>query len=48
LFPEYKRSVKSLGAWGGDFIMVSAGKQDLDYFKNKGYRTIIPFAEMTL
>jgi hypothetical protein len=37
-----------LGAWGGDFIMVTASQKDLQYFKNKGYQTIIPFAEMTL
>lgn len=48
LFPEYRRSIKSLGAWGGDFIMVTASQKDLQYFKNKGYQTIIPFAEMTL
>jgi len=48
LFSEYQRSIKSLGAWGGDFILVTATSQDLDYFRNNGYNTIIPFAEMIL
>jgi len=46
LFPDYHGLVKSLGAWGGDFILVSGRKDDMEYFKNKGYTTIIPFAEM--
>ncbi|KAA3623895.1 MAG: GHMP kinase [Flavobacterium sp.] len=46
LFPDYPGLVKSLGAWGGDFVLVSGGKDDLDYYRNKGYTTIIPFAEM--
>lgn len=48
LFSDYQRSIKSLGAWGGDFILVTATHKDLDYFKNRGYNTIIPFAEMIL
>lgn len=48
LFSDYQRSIKSLGAWGGDFILVTATPKDLDYFKNMGYNTIIPFAEMIL
>ncbi len=46
LFPDYHGLVKSLGAWGGDFILVSGRKDDMEYFKNKGYTTIIPFTEM--
>lgn len=46
LFPDYPGLVKSLGAWGGDFVLVSGSKNDLNYFKNKGYTTIIPYAEM--
>ena len=47
LFPDYKGSIKSLGAWGGDFIM-AVGTNTKTYFKNKGYETIIPFNEMVL
>ena len=48
LFTDYPRSIKSLGAWGGDFILVTATQEDLDYFRNKGYNTIISFSEMIL
>lgn len=46
LFPDYNKSIKSLGAWGGDFIMVLGKSDEMDYFRNKGYNTIIPFSEM--
>ena len=48
LFSDYPRSIKSLGAWGGDFILVTATQKDLDYFRDKGYNTIISFSEMIL
>ncbi|MAZ28160.1 MAG: GHMP kinase [Cytophagaceae bacterium] len=46
LFNDYTGSVKSLGGWGGDFIMVTGSKNQMEYFKNKGYTTIIPFNNM--
>jgi len=46
LFSDYKRNVKSLGAWGGDFVLVTGCKSDMNYFKEKGYHTIIPFSEI--
>ncbi len=48
LFEDYYGSIKSLGAWGGDFILVTAELNPSDYFKNKGYHTIIPYKEMVL
>lgn len=49
LFPGYPYSVKSLGGWGGDFVMVTIrDKSDLDYFRQKGYQTIIPYRQMVL
>lgn len=50
LFKEYaKGSVKSLGAWGGDFILITVeDKSDCDYFRNKGFNTIYSFDEMLL
>jgi mevalonate kinase len=47
LFPDFKGSIKSLGAWGGDFVMV-VGKNAKSYFSKKGYNTIIPFKDMIL
>ena len=49
LFSDYKAGVcKSLGAWGGDFILVTGTSDDMVYFKNKGYNTITPFSDMIL
>lgn len=47
LFPDYKGAIKSLGAWGGDFILATGNKSTPDYFKEKGYSTIIPYSKMT-
>lgn len=46
LFPEYKGVVKSLGAWGGDFVLATGTASDQDYFRNNGYTTIVSFSEM--
>lgn len=45
LFPMYHGSIKSLGAWGGDFIMITGTRSDMDYFVSKGYSTIYSFVE---
>ncbi|SHG90510.1 hypothetical protein SAMN05444372_111126 [Flavobacterium micromati] len=47
-FPDFSGTVKSLGAWGGDFVMVIATENPKDYFMSKGYATIIPYNEMIL
>jgi len=48
LFPEFKGSIKSLGAWGGDFILATGNEASMAYFRIKGYSTIIPYAKMIL
>lgn len=48
LFNDYTNSIKSLGAWGGDFILVTGDHSDIAYFRNKGYHTVIPFPKMML
>ncbi|AWH74290.1 GHMP kinase [Dokdonia sp. Dokd-P16] len=48
LFSDYPHLVKSLGGWGGDFVMVTGEAQEMEYFKNKGFHTIIPYCEMIL
>ncbi len=48
IFSDYPKTIKSLGAWGGDFILVTGDKLNMDYFRNKGYKTIIPFEDMLL
>ncbi len=46
LFPDYKGAIKSLGAWGGDFILVTGTPSDMSYFKNKNYNTILNYKDM--
>lgn len=48
LFPDYFGAVKSLGAWGGDFVLVTGNEDTPNYFKQKGFETILPYAEMIL
>ncbi|MDB4016108.1 GYDIA family GHMP kinase [Flavobacteriaceae bacterium] len=45
LFPDFNGAVKSLGAWGGDFILAT-GDSCPTYFKEKGYATVIRYDEM--
>ncbi len=48
LFPDFNGTIKSLGAWGGDFVLVVAAENPTVYFKEKGYETILPYSEMIL
>ena len=48
LFPDYSGTIKSLGGWGGDFILATGTKTEMNYFSEKGYKTIVPFSEMIL
>lgn len=48
LFPDYPRSLKSLGGWGGDFILATGGEEEKAYFREKGYGTVIGYSEMIL
>jgi mevalonate kinase len=47
-FPDFNGTVKSLGAWGGDFVMVVSKENPLLYFAEKGYDTILKYEEMIL
>ncbi|GAB5552836.1 MAG: GYDIA family GHMP kinase [Saprospiraceae bacterium] len=50
-FPDYWGAVKSLGAWGGDFVLATSSKSrdaTVSYFKEKGLETVIPFADMMI
>ena len=46
LFSDFKGQIKSLGAWGGDFILATGDKSTPDYFSQKGYQTVIPYTSM--
>ncbi|MGI9527890.1 MAG: GYDIA family GHMP kinase [Weeksellaceae bacterium] len=48
LFSDYEDGIiKSLGAWGGDFIFVTAeNEKSLSYFKKKGFDTLFPWRDL--
>jgi len=46
LFKDFNGSIKSLGAWGGDMIMVTCHSDPSKYFREKGYSTIFKFEEL--
>lgn len=48
LFSDFSGAIKSLGAWGGDFILATGSFNNMRYFKEKGYLTIIPYSDMIL
>ena len=48
LFPDYFGAVKSLGAWGGDFVLVTGDENTPEYFKQKGFDTLLPYSKMIL
>ena len=48
LFSDFKGTIKSLGAWGGDFVLVVFRENPTDYFREKGFETILPYSEMIL
>ncbi|UKM66201.1 GYDIA family GHMP kinase [Flavobacteriaceae bacterium GSB9] len=47
-FNDFEGAIKSLGAWGGDFILVTSKTNPTAYFNKKGFATVIPYAEMVL
>ena len=51
LFDDFTGEVKSLGAWGGDFIMAATDEDDdtvRDYFNKKGMQPVFSFDEIVL
>jgi hypothetical protein len=48
-FSDFLGVVKSLGAWGGDFLMILTELPHIDiipYFKNKGFSTLFTYKEL--
>lgn len=48
-FKDYWGEVKSLGAWGGDFVLVTSGRSEAEtraYFEQKGMEIIMPWRTM--
>ena len=47
LFVDFEGEIKSLGAWGGDFILASSPNNGIKkYFKKLGYSTIFKYDEL--
>ena len=50
-FPDFEGVLKSLGAWGGDFILAATEwgeNQVRDYFKSKGLEVVFGYKEMVI
>lgn len=50
-FPDYWGEVKSLGAWGGDFVLVTSTRDRSDtekYFEARGYSFLYPYASFVM
>ncbi len=48
-FSDFWGSVKSLGSWGGDFVLATSDRSEEEtkaYFSSKGYDTFIPYEEL--
>jgi mevalonate kinase len=45
-FPDFSGFVKSLGAWGGDFVLVLSQTDPTDYFLEKGYHTVLRYTDL--
>ncbi len=51
LFRDFKGGIKSLGAWGGDFVLAATEenkKYVLDYFHSKGMEIIFEYEDLIL
>jgi mevalonate kinase len=47
-FPDFDGVVKSLGGWGGDFILAVSKTDPSGYFRGRGFDTIVPYRDMIL
>ena len=50
-FPDFEGVLKSLGAWGGDFVLAATEwdeKQVKEYFKKKGLNVVFSYGEIVL
>ena len=49
LFPDFQGEIKSLGAWGGDFVMAATPlsyHDVIDYFRNKNLQVVFKWNEI--
>jgi mevalonate kinase len=48
LFDDFNGVIKSLGAWGGDFVLAISKENPTEYFKQRGFEVVVPYGEMIL
>lgn len=51
LFADYTGTIKSLGAWGGDFVLITrrGSEQEMkNYFSQKGYTTLFSWDSLSM
>ncbi len=48
LFPDFDGQIKSLGAWGGDFVMAVSQSNQKRYFEEKGFPISFSFEELRI
>jgi len=51
LFPDFWGQIKSLGAWGGDFVLVTSAEsleKTKQYFEQKGFNVIYKYKDFVL
>ncbi len=46
LFPDYNGAIKSLGGWGGDFVMATGDVKSRRYFVDKGYDVVLEWDDL--
>lgn len=50
-FSDFSGVIKSLGAWGGDFVLAASSKERSyvkKYFQEKGFEVVIPYSKIIL
>jgi len=47
-FEDFNGSIKSLGAWGGDFVLVASENDPRPYFTAKGFEVVINYSDMII
>ena len=46
-FPKYNYGViKSLGSWGGDFVLATGDERNMDFFREKGFNTVKKISDL--
>jgi hypothetical protein len=48
LFPDFNGFIKSLGAWGGDFVLAMGTNHIPEYFNSKGYASVLSYDDLVL